>query len=178
MTEITNQLYILKGADGADCADLLSLYMWLKQKQKLIRLGLSDNAAEILKGQDEETQKAIIELVNANNEITKEIKYLKDKGEDVTKLEEKSNELKIRMGQLSLNEETIAKVLGYDKNTTEDLININSQLKELRSNILTILPKGLKDESIKTDDLSIQEIDKLLENVVIDNELNNADFLG
>lgn len=178
MSEILEKQLILKGADGADCADLLSLYMWLRQKQKLVRMGLSDNAAEILKGQDEETQQAIVELVTANNEITANIKELKAKGQDVSELEAKSNDLKTRMGQLSLNEETIAKIIGYDKSTTEDLMSINTQLKELRTNILSLLPKALKDDSLDPDDMGIQEIEKLLENVVVDNGLNDSDFLG
>lgn len=178
MQEILEKQLILKGADGADCADLLSLYMWLKQKQKLVRMGLSDNAAEILKGQDEDTQQAIVELVTANNEIIANIKDLKAKGEDVSELEAKSNDLKTRMGQLSLNEETIAKIIGYDKNTTDDLININTQLKELRFNILQILPVALKDSSINPNEMSIQDIETLLDNVVVNNGLNDADFLG
>jgi len=170
--------YILKGSDGADCADLLCLYNWLKQKSKLVKMGLSDNAAEILKGQDEETQKSIIQIAQANKEVQVAIKALKESGGDVTELEKKSNDLKLKMGQLSLSEDLINKLISYNKSTTDDLLSITQQLKELRYNIIVLLPKALKDETLKIDDLGIKDIELLLENVGVDNGLDEADFLG
>jgi hypothetical protein len=175
MNETKKEL-ILRGADGADCADLISLYSWLKQKQNLIKAGLSDSAAEILRGQDPETQQAIIELIVENNKIIEQIKVLEKEGKDVTTLKEKSEQLQIKMGS-SLSNESISKIIGYDKSNTENLLAINLQIKELRANILSVLPKALQDETINTNNLSVKEIEELVLKVIKDNSLDDSDFL-
>lgn len=175
--------FTLYGVLGGNCADLISDYLWHKQKKSLLQQGMSEAAAELVKGMGQEDMVEFMKLQNAVKVAREEYEKL-EKSPDITPeqldtLRQKIHDAEGKLaGMVDISNQDISKILGIDKVVSDDIDFVTSKIAALRTAIFQILPQALKNDDLKIDDVAFKHQELLIEKVAKENDLYNSNFLG